>query len=405
VTTSTAELCDVDLSEVEDVVGPRAFERGRAYARRGRALKLRWDPGTATLSGSVVGHGGLYTTVAYFDDGSDGALELQEGECSCPVGRDCKHVAAIVIAAANGRPTQRGSEPASRDEPPAWEQPLRALVEAPAAASVGDPLAIELALQVNGLAGARAPRLVARLMRPGARGGWINGSLTWHGLEYSSSREHRPDHGSLVRELHAAQRARRTGIYYSYGSEKTLDLSDCGPQLWSLLDEAARIGLPLIHAGQGMGELPPYRRGEVAIDVTRAADGHAQVRALLHIDGDDAEGFAPVLFLGADGHGVVCAEAGAGLDVAQRRLLLVRLARAAPAALQRLLLHAEPLAIPASELERFAADICPALQRVAGVVSSDGSFEPPAVSAPRLALRARYRERHSQPSSTAWRSR
>jgi hypothetical protein len=39
------------------------------------------------------------------------------------------------------------------------------------------------------------------------------------------------------------------------------------------------------------------------------------------------------------------------------------------------------------------------------VVSSDGSFEPPAVSAPRLALRARYRERHAVELGWEWRSR
>src|SRR5437016_3285125 len=75
--------------------------------------------------------------------------------------------------------------PRSRLRPagPAGEQPLRALIDAPAPQAVGNPLAIELALQPGGPGEQAAPRLMARLMRPAARGGWVNGSLTWSGLD------------------------------------------------------------------------------------------------------------------------------------------------------------------------------------------------------------------------------
>jgi superfamily II DNA or RNA helicase len=408
VPTATTERCDFELSEVEAAVGPRAFDRGRAYTRRGRVLELDWDPDGQTLTGSVVGQGALYHTQALFVDGGDGALEFEDGECSCPVGYNCKHVAAIVIAAADSGTTERRSRLAShvaaRAEPPAWEQPLRALIEAPAAQAVGNPLAIELSLRTSGLAGGGAPRLMARLMRPGARGGWINGSLSWSALDYVRSAEHRPDHLALVRELHAVQRARRGGssYYYQYGTDKTLDLSDCGAQLWSLLDQAAPIALPLIHAGKGIGELAPYRRGEVVINVTRRAGAHSLVQALLRTDGDDADLFEPVLFLGADGHGVVCADQNVGPDFSRWRLLLVRLARPAPPALQRMVLQGSPLAVPAGDLERFAAEFCPGLGRVATVVSSDGSFDPPAVSDPSLVLRARYGDGHAVELGWEW---
>jgi superfamily II DNA or RNA helicase len=404
---ATAELCDFGLSEVEAAVGPWSFERGRAYARRGRVVEVEWDPDGASLTGSVVGQGALYDTQACFVGGPDGGLEFEDGECTCPVGYNCKHVAAIVVAAASGRAQESrprsattGAAPAAS---PAWEQPLRALIDAPAAQAVGGRLAIELSLQASGLARGGPPRLMARLMRPGARGGWINGSLTWSGIEYAYSREHRPDHLALVRELHAAQRAGQGGgSYYHYGADKALDLSDCSRQLWSLLDEATRVGLPLVHAGKGLGDLPPHRRGEIAIDVTRPDAAHAQVRALLRIDGDDRDGFEPVLFLGADGHGVVCADTRAGPDLSGRRLLLVRLRRPAAPALQRMVLHGEPLVIPANDLGRFAADISPALQHVAAVVSSDGSFEPPEVSAPSLVLRVVFGERHAAQLMWEW---
>ena len=401
---ATAELSDFQLSDVEATVGSRSFERGRAYARRGRVAEVEWDPEAATLTGSVVGQGGVYDTRAFFVGGHEGALELESGECSCPVGYNCKHVAALVIAAVDAGALARRLRDASHVAAPperlAWEQPLRSLIDAPVLQSTGSPLAIELALHVSGLPGG-APRLMARLMRPGKRGGWVNGSLTWRELDwYAHSGEHRADHLALVRELYAAQRARQVRAGYfssSYSADKTLDLSDCGPQLWSLLDEAGRIGLPLVHAGKGMGELPPYRRGEVVIDVTRRGDENSRVRALLRIE--DADGLEPVLFLGADGHGVVCADKSAAPDW---RLLLVRLARPAPPELQRMVLRGQTLAIPTGELQRFAEEICPALRNVAPVVSSDGSFEPPEVSAPSLVLRVRHGERHAVELGWEW---
>ena len=99
-------------------------------------------------------------------------------------------------------------------------------------------------------------------MRPGARGGWVNGSLAWNELEWQvHANGLRADHVAVARELYAAQRAGRVGVrhLYSYGAEKSLDLTDCGAQLWSLLDEAARIGVHLVHAGKGLGEIAAMR--------------------------------------------------------------------------------------------------------------------------------------------------
>jgi superfamily II DNA or RNA helicase len=405
----TAESCDIELSEIEAAVGSRSFDRGRSYARRGRVVKVEWHPEGETLTGSVVGQGALYDTAAFFVGDHDGALAFEEGECTCPMGYNCKHVAAIVIAATDGRAPGRRAQAARAGSVPqqrSWEQPLRALIDAPAAQAAGNPLAIELALRANGIAGGGPPRLMARLMRPGARGGWVNGSLTWSGLDSwpVQGARHRTDHLALVRELYAIHRARdrRVAYYYGHGADKTLDLSDCSAQLWALLDEAARIGLPIVHAGDALGELPRYRRGEVAMDVTRRSDEHSLVRAVLQTDGDGADRLEPVLFLGADGHGVICADVSAGTDLARWRLHLVRLARPVVPQLQRMVLGGDSLTIPASDLERFADEICPALRSVATVVSSDGSFTPPKVSAPSLVLRARYGEQHAVELGWEW---
>jgi superfamily II DNA or RNA helicase len=413
---------EIDLTSVEERVGSRSFGRGRGYARGGRVMKVKWDPDGLTLSGAVVGSA-LYSTTAYFVDFA-GSLVLEDGDCTCPVGYNCKHVAAIAIVGADG-PRRAGlADPTATVDGPAWERPLRALIDDPAAATGERPLAIELSLRE---AGGRL-RLTGRLMRPGARDRWVNGSLSWDGLDSWEVQDggYRSDHLALLRELHAIHRAgeQRTDYYgyaYRYGGhrDRTLDLSDCdSPRLWALLDEAARIELPLLHAPRGLGELPPYGRGELLIDVGRDGRRGSLATAVLRLDDDDADppGLEPLLFLGASGHGVVCAEreeraaadegpdgVGAGSsDPSKRRLRLVRLARPAPPRLQRMVLDRERLEIPAGELDRFAAEIFPALRHVATVASADGSFTPPAISEPSLVLRAGYGDGHAVELDWRW---
>jgi hypothetical protein len=87
VPSATAKLSNLELSEVEVAVGSRSFERGRAYARRGRVLEVAREPDGATLVGSVAGNGALYTTTAFFVEGNEGTLAFEDGGCSwtyCP---------------------------------------------------------------------------------------------------------------------------------------------------------------------------------------------------------------------------------------------------------------------------------------------------------------------------------
>jgi superfamily II DNA or RNA helicase len=402
-----AQFRDVELAEVEAAVGSTSFKRGRVYARGKRVLAIEWDPDEETLSGSVVGRGAVYNTAAFFA-GGDGELAFDEGECTCPVGHNCKHVAALVIAVTDDRGAGRRREPrlprrvATVAQSRSWEAPLRALIQAPAKHVVGVPLAIELSLHEPGPQDRGARRLMARLMRPGARGGWVNGSLLWSGLDsyHVQSGEYRGDHVALARELYAVHRAStgRAGYYYGYGADKTLDLSAWdSAQLWSLLDEAARLGLTLVHSHPGLGEVPRYQRGELLIDVTTQGNKGRLVRAVLRVDGEDADDLEPLLFLGSSGHGLVCAERGdvtADRGFEQRRLRLVRLARPAARPLQEMLFGGSRLEIPEGELQCFADELCPALRSVATVVSSDGSFNPPEISAPTLVLRASYGADH-----------
>jgi superfamily II DNA or RNA helicase len=313
-------------------------------------------------------------------------------------------------AFARGRAPRLDADADADAEVSSWETPLRALIESPAPKATGNPLAIELALHGSGLAGTGPPRLMARLMRPGARGGWVNGSLNWTGLDTWHVRDgnYRSDHLELARELYAIHMAGRrgSGYYYSYGAEKAIDLGDCdSAQLWSLLAEADRLGLRLLHATPELGEVRLHGHGELVIDVTERADGAATVRALLDVDGENEDRLEPLLFIGSSGHGVLCAERrddACGSEPDSPRLRLVHLVRPAPAALQRMVLNDERLTIPGGERDRFGEQLWPALRHLARVASSDGSFTPPEISGPTLVLSASYGADHAVDVGWEW---
>jgi superfamily II DNA or RNA helicase len=401
-----ADLSTMELFTVEAAVGSTSFTRGRAYANDNRVLKVAWDPEFETLVGKVIGRGGLYATTASFYAGDDGALTFIDGECSCPVGWNCKHVAAIVIEATLRGTSSTGKHGPAGPAPASWEQSLLGLIDAPAAAAVGSPLAIAFELREAGPNGSGARQLHARLMRPGARGGWINGSLSWNELDPYRFRsgELRADHLDLAREIYAVHGARANARYH-YGAQKTLDLAACdSPQLWATLDDAQRLGVQLIHARADLGEVRRHR-GELVIDVSSTGDGGSLVRFGLRVVDAAVGNPIPLLFIGATGHGLVCGERAdmdAGEPIDRARLTLVRLARPAPPELQQMLLEGHQLVIPAGEFERFAEQISPDLRNIAPVVSSDGSFTPPEISAPALVVRVDYGEGHAVDVSWEW---
>jgi len=409
------------LAQVEAYLGGRVFARGRAYAKSGHVLHVNRERGERgeVLRGAVVGTAGPYQTSAHFVVTREVGRVFTGGDCSCPMVEDCKHVAALVIAAAD-RDARDGPDPRPPAPPdvakprPAWEEPLAALVGvADLDATSGNvPLAIEVYLEPSGHAVGGA-RLMGRLVRPAVRGGWVNGSLHWNRLdEWTVRREGlRADHVVLLRELYSLHNARtqstlryRYGSSGNYGGDKSLELTQCGPELWGLLDDAADLGIALLHARGRHGELARPVDGAIVIDVTRAARGGLRVAAKLQLRHERADGdhddhdehaqytLTPAAFIGRTGHGVVCADEVAGND--HPRLRFVRLAAPASTELQHMVLAGQVVAVPADDVARFAEELCPALQRVATVVSSDATFTPPTVSPPALALRVRFGDRH-----------
>jgi superfamily II DNA or RNA helicase len=392
---------DVDVDSLEDAVPGDYFERGAQLARRRPVARMYWDSSEFALHGTVIGNTDLYETSAYFVPDQAPLLEFEQGQCSCPVGFNCKHVVALVLTVMNGGLAAAPQNPKPR--PVTWEQSLRSLLDsAPSFVqerSGGTPLALELAQ--NGAT------VLARTVRPG-RNGWYSGALPWPRLSQSYyTREYDAAHVRLLRELYAIYRSGKDDSdYYSYRDEKTIDLADLNSrQLWTLLDEAEKAGVRLVHSRKRLGEVPRHESAELCLDVTGVGpDGVLAITPVLRVEGTEVDA-APFRFIGPDGHGVIFidrAELRDGSGPEDWHLQLARLTGPVPAQLQRMAMENKRLEIPAAELPRFGSEFYPRLRHMAPVISSDASFEPPEISAPTLVLRAGYGAGHDLDVGWEW---
>ncbi len=386
----------IDLASALTLAGEAARSRGAAYAWEGRVLSCVWDPVTHKYFGTVLGsQGRIYSTKVQLSRVGPNTWNAESGFCNCPVRVNCKHVVAILVAAAQAATTTR-VQPTLPPPAPAWRQSLDALLPPPSTSDRGGtPLAIELSLSESG----PMPSLDARLVRPGKRGGWVAGHLSWSRLDVLRHYGHPEAHVQLLQEFYATYRAsspNSTGYYrysyagYSYGDAKTISLLQFeSPQLWPLLDEARQVGLRLLQA-RPQQEVPAFATAQMCLDVTADETGDLAVEPTLRVGGATAR---PVAFIGSSGHGVVYADGG---------LRLARLDKPAPEPLQRMTLGDKPLVIPAEEAPRFAADYYPRLRHIAAVTSSDESFTPPEIIGPTLVLRADYQADHELELTWEW---
>ncbi len=388
-------ISGVDPRQLTAVVGQPTFAKAVEAAQQGAVQHVDWDTAGHVLYALVRGAGRRYEISAYFRV-TGGRLAYVVSRCGCRVTTHCLHAVAAVIAAAQ----LTGPTPAD------WEHALTELlspgVPAPEAAEVA--LGVELALSRS--AGTRydtappRPRLLARIVRPG-RSGWVSGNLSWGRLAgLQGTGEYQPEHVQLLCEWHALHRTRtHTSGYWATGDDRTIDLGHSGERLWSLLDDAARVGVQVVHARKALGPLPPHTAAELRLDVT-GADGGLSIAPVLHVEGID-EPRRPLVFLGSEGHGVV----HVGEVVGEPELWPIRLARLVPPAgpaLQEMALAGHQIAVPSARRERFAETFYPRLRKLTAVTSSDGAFIPPAISTPSLVLRAGYGEAHDLELSWEW---
>ena len=85
---------------IREFMGDPAAERGFAYARQGRVIAWEVHADGTRVTGAVQGQEAApYVQEIALKWGAGGRLVLIDGDCTCPVEVNCKHVAAVLQAA------------------------------------------------------------------------------------------------------------------------------------------------------------------------------------------------------------------------------------------------------------------------------------------------------------------
>lgn len=377
-------------------VGHRAFERGLDYARKGRVRVISVAGDGDIISAQSKGSGAhTYQTMVFRKQGARSAAASWAGTCSCPVGSDCKHTAALLIAAR----TLAQAEPdaaAPSGGPAPWESRLADLLQVERAPR--RRMALEIIDDPGDMWGTPAGLSMLPLIE--GKRGWNRQGAAWTqivsgGLDDDVD----PTVMGVLREL-----AGMAGGYGFYYADDRLSLTTAPAHVWDVLRRGVAAGLTLTTA-QRHG-MPVYLseglRG--GVHLTREDDGDIAITPALEID--DVEELRrlqvpglrlsfSLMPIGDPVHGFYTWMPG-------RELLLMPLEPRPTEALSRVLLgDGEAITIPAEDVERFETEHLEALTRALPVLSADISIRMPRPTTLRavLAVHVDTAEHHL---STEW---
>ena len=403
-------------------INDRSLAAGLAYAMGSRVTGMSFDPATGLMLGKVRGGAEVpYSTTAKLVR-KGGGWSCTVGVCSCPVRKDCKHVAALLFAAEDNPATRvqllapaessrLARQPAALDLPD-WEQALSPLIARPGItqSTSGVPLALQFEIEEPAphfsYTGRRDPlrsirQLKARPVIMGAKGKWIRGDVSWNTLSYLNyRRECNEAHVEWMQEFLASHTAQANRQHA--GTAPWLGLNTyAGKNLWSLLAEARKIGLALVH---GKGDEPVRLAEEpaaVGLNLTRLgaeeADGGGLALApTITVEGTVVDP-ASVGTIGRPAHGIfLTSAAGAlpGIPPGDSGITLAPLEGGLSEELLTFVTGGTTLHIPARDEGRFLTGFYPKLKQTARVTASDDSVELPTLAVPTLSLLANYGADH-----------
>ena len=392
----------IDAVDVIRFVGPQTFGRARDVVRAGLVEDATWHEDSGTITASVSGSADdpyelrVETTLARGD-----FVRPVRSTCTCPLGGDCKHVAAALLTvnaralstvATTPRPTSAQPAPT-----PDWRHDLARLAGADeqVAGPQGTPLGMQFELRdaVPARLAARAretgrsvptrSRSVRLGVRPVTRSGagnWVRGQLTWGTLPYSVNRL------GLVPEQHAwflqfAALHRAGQLAGLPGESDWVHLDDFGsPLLWPLLRQAPALGIAFV-TGKREGGAVLGADARVLLDAVRSDVGLV-IGASAVVDGRPVpDGAARTI----GDHGVYAFRESPEFSVT-----LAPTPGPVPEDQRRMLVEGARVTVPSDEVDEFLADWSPRLRGTLGLVSSDGSLELPERQAPELVLTATF---------------
>lgn len=412
-------------------INDRSLAAGLAYAMGSRVSGISFDAATGLMLGKVRGGADVpYSTTAKLVR-KTGGWSCTVGVCSCPVRKDCKHVAALLFAAednpairvqllAPAEVSRLSRQPASLDLAD-WEQALSPLISQPGItkSSNGIPLALQFEIEEPAphfsYTGRRDPlrsvrQLKARPVIMGTKGKWIRGDVSWNTLSYLNfRRECNEMHVEWMQAFLAAHTAAANRIHNS--SALWLGLNTfAGKNMWSLLEDAKKIGLALVHSrgtepvrlaespaavGLNLGRYGAPA-GDAAADAAKTADdGGLELTPTITVEGEEVDP-ASVGTIGRPAHGIFLTTGGEALPgvSADSVITLAPLESGLSEELLTFVTAGSTLHIPAKDETRFLTGFYPKLKQAARVTAKDESVELPALAVPTLSLLANYGADH-----------
>ena len=362
-------------------VGHRAFERGLDYARKGRVRGISVAGDGDIISAQSKGSGAhTYQTMVFRKQGARSAPASWAGTCSCPVGSDCKHTAALLITAralAQAEPDVA----APSGGPAPWERRLADLLQVERAPR--RRMALEIIDDPGNMWGTPAGLSMLPLIE--GKRGWNRQGAAWSQISSGGLDDDvDPTVMGVLREL-----AGMAGGYGFYYADDRLSLTTAPAHVWDVLRRGVAAGLTLTTA-QRHG-MPVYLADGLrgGIHLTREDDGDIAITPALEID--DVEELRrlqvpglrlsfSLMPIGDPVHGYYTWMPG-------RELLLMPLEPRPTEALSRVLRgDGEAITIPAGDVERFETEHLEALTRALPVLSADTSIRMPRPTTLRAAL-------------------
>ena len=362
-------------------VGHRAFERGLDYARKGRVRGISVAGDGDIISAQSKGSGAhTYQTMVFRKQGARSAAASWAGTCSCPVGSNCKHTAALLITArALAEDGLDAAAPSGGSAP--WESRLADLLQVERAPR--RRMALEIIDDPGNMWGTPAGLSMLPLIE--GKRGWNRQGAAWSQISSGGLDDDvDPTVMGVLREL-----AGMAGGYGFYYADDRLSLTTAPAHVWDVLRRGVAAGLTLTTA-QRHG-MPVYLADGLrgGIHLTKEGDGDIAITPALEID--DVEELRrlqvpglrlsfSLMPIGDPVHGFYTWMPG-------RELLLMPLEARPTEALSRVLRgDGEAITIPAEDVERFETEHLEALTRVMPVLSADASIRMPRPTTLRAAL-------------------
>ena len=383
------------------------FARGEAYFRDGAVRTVSWDAGSAVIVALVDGSGGRPYRCTILLDIRQPERMVVSASCTCPVGQNCKHTVAALLASnrlARGDSATGASDAA--DPAGSWRAVFGSSGAAPAhttALALGVELRQRVRRGTSPWAPARletaTPRGLHRwgsdvsvglrpLERSARTEAWIKGAVSWDVLR-RPGHAYAPAQARWFVELHSIGRDMRLiGTFSDSADWLTLDDIESG-LLWPHLAGASSLGIPLIPTAR-RGEVDVAARADVTIRVDRA-DGGLRLTPRVRIDDEPVDAAS----LRSVGH--------SGLyrfEVRGERIAVTLAEVPLPDPVPTLLRTAEPIAVPAADAAEFLRDHLP---RVGRRISIDApGIDLPAPERPTLVVTVRFSPSHRLDYTLAW---